>query len=387
MLTGIEEAHCNVAIQAALLANFHLGEHPATELLLPAEGKADTLTLDAIPENEIGQAILGFQPETIFLTEETSQWRKMSIPSDIALQPVIFASDPMDGSDLLASFLAKLEPSLQKRKFREVITHPEVMEQWQEHVGKTAKATDISGVTCGVSAVRKGVPFVSVIVNYMTQHLFVATRAGNVMLGTTNSPLPRSMTLSDVLSEGEPVRFNFRREWNNPESYDNYRKFVTYLDKPIYLENLQKMGAFIGELQEHSIRGIPWGPSRVLYLSHLYREHDVGFIMANGEKITEWIHWLPYIAGAQREGQPLRLFELFSENPKTRGGILMATSAPYSVFVQEGRESRHVIDIAKVRDYPTPNHYRSTLLMTFWANEWAVGAMRRHGYREIKFSI
>ena len=39
----------------------------------------------------------------------------------------------------------------------------------------------------------------------------------------------------------------------------------------------------------------PGGPSRILYLSNIQpKSHRLGFILANGEKISEWIHWLAF---------------------------------------------------------------------------------------------
>jgi len=65
----------------------------------------------------------------------------------------------------------------------------------------------------------------------------------------------------------------------------------------------------------------------------------------------------------------------------------MATSPDYSIFVPDMEKDGHLIDLAKIRDYTNPSRYRSTLLITFRGNEWAISTMRRHGYRELKFSL
>lgn len=391
-MTIIDRVYCDVAIKAALRANLHLGERAAEELLLPAtlyteEIKGDTLFLDAIPEIEISRQIEEFDPSITFFTEEKiSKERKLEIPQDIVLQPVVFVSDPMDGSAILKEFLENLKPPQKNLKFKDLISQEEIREQWEKHA---SKQEILSGTHCGISVVKKGVPFVSVIINYITQYLFVSCELGNKMLRRSDPASAfESITLEQVFKEGEDILFNFKRRWDDS---DNYNKFVTYLGKSGgYKENLENARIFLSDLSDpraYLIPGIPWGPSRILYLSNLYEENPVGFIMANGEKITEWIHWLPYIEGARREGFPLQIFEIFFERPWTRDGILMATSRAYSIFVPDMKKERDLIDLAKIKDYPIPSRYRSTLLITFHENDRTIANMRLHGYRQLKFSF
>jgi len=144
-VTGIDRAYCDVAIRAALGANFLLGEYTVGELLIPARiGKDDTLSLDAIPEIEISRQVWEFDPGIIFLTEETGPERKSEIPQDIVLQPVVFVCDTMDGSHILKEFLEELEEPQKKLRFKELISQAEIIEKWEEYAGKPAV---ISGTT------------------------------------------------------------------------------------------------------------------------------------------------------------------------------------------------------------------------------------------------
>jgi len=110
----------------------------------------------------------------------------------------------------------------------------------------------------------------------------------------------------------------------------------------------------------------------------------MGFILANGEKITEWLHWLPHIIFA-REGQEkmLRLFEISHERPLTKEGILMATSPSYSVFQQF--DGITAVDVNFLKRIPNPSRYRSTLMVALRGNEWVNHLMEQLCYRELVF--
>jgi len=134
--------------------------------------------------------------------------------------------------------------------------------------------------------------------------------------------------------------------------------------------------------------GKPGGPSRILYLSSLQpRSVPIGFILANGEKIGEWIHWLAFIQFARSqtdESQPaLTLYEIFQERPWTKEGVLMSTPPNYSVFREYG--SRLYIDTSWLLRMPNPSRLRSTLIVAPFDNRWAIRASSQSGYRPIIF--
>jgi hypothetical protein len=75
-MIGIEEAYCNVCIQAVLAGFQALSQiHVATDALRPANmyGKVDTLGIDAVPEIRIGTELSRFDQYAVLITEEIGQ--------------------------------------------------------------------------------------------------------------------------------------------------------------------------------------------------------------------------------------------------------------------------------------------------------------------------
>ena len=132
----------------------------------------------------------------------------------------------------------------------------------------------------------------------------------------------------------------------------------------------------------------PGGPARALYLSELQNGHSpVGFILANGEKIGEWIHWLAFAKYARNHegGKALKVFEISIERPWTKDGILMSTSRPYSIF--RGRDKDAYFDISQLRNFLTPSKFRSMIVVTPYDNDWIIFKMQQHNYREVSSSF
>lgn len=116
----------------------------------------------------------------------------------------------------------------------------------------------------------------------------------------------------------------------------------------------------------------------------------MGFVLANGEKIGEWIHWIPFVRFGKAEGgtmqSALALYEIHQERPWTKDGILMATTPPYSIFTHENDNGdTFVIDVDRLRSFANPSRVRSTILVASTSNSWAVTVMERHVYRRIEF--
>ena len=130
----------------------------------------------------------------------------------------------------------------------------------------------------------------------------------------------------------------------------------------------------------------PGGPSRVLYLSSLQpKDVPIGFILANGEKIGEWIHWLAFVRFSFFRGaRALTLYEIYHGQPLTKDGVLMSTTPPYSLFQDNNDiDGGMVIDVGQLARFPNPSLFRSTLLFTTIGNQWARRTMVEHRYREI----
>jgi len=131
------------------------------------------------------------------------------------------------------------------------------------------------------------------------------------------------------------------------------------------------------------------GPLRILYLSVCsIPDQAVGFIVANGEKIGEWIHWLPFVRFARRQddsgSKALRIFEVAQEQSLMRDGYLMMPSPAYSIFRDIGA-GKVIIDVERLRHLDNPSKYRATFLVTPSTNRYAIGQAQQYGYRELEF--
>lgn len=388
-MTGIDRFYINAAVRALMSANHLFLEATIEELLLrnPNFGKRDTLGIDAIPEIGIREHIGIADPDILFLTEETGNQIEKEIYQEICLQPVVFISDPTDGSFYLKNLFMELSDTQKKCKFKQIRSQPDMIERWERDAGKPAI---VSGATTSLSGVKKGIPFFSCAVNYITQDLLISCELGIKRLSIAEIPSSelRRLDLEAIFSKGENIYFNFTRE--SKESQYNQR-FSAFVGKgegsKAYQENLRSTAIFLSDPEQYLAKEAPVGPTRILYLSSLYKEDPMGFILANGEKITEWIHWLPYVAATRRESSHLRIFEISFERPWTKDEILMATSPAYSAFVNDEQGDCCRLNLMKIKDYPNPARYRSTILVTYAENEWALVTMKRQNYRELKFSF
>jgi len=173
-----------------------------------------------------------------------------------------------------------------------------------------------------------------------------------------------------------------------------HKRFVTFVGKPErgYPENLRDSNLLAeNEIKTHNYYEQTGGPTRILYLTELQPViTPVGFIVSNGEKIGEWMHWLPFVRFSNQPGdqgeKALRVFEISQDKTLMRDGYLLAPSSVYSIF-QEIASVHHqvTIDIDRLQKLPNPSKYRATLLITPSTNRWAVQRVEQHGYREIAF--
>ncbi|MCH7605181.1 hypothetical protein IID24_04315 [Patescibacteria group bacterium] len=376
---GIEAAYCNAGIQAALFSAQNVLEARVEDLVefTRGYGKGDTLGMDAIPEQVIHARLVKFNPRIRLITEELGKdWKDSDLPSP----PVVCISDPTDRSAFLKDFLERLGLEARNRKFKDILSEEGMSQKWEREC-KGGPAL-ISGATTAITGIREGNPFFNVTVNYITQHIFVACQAGVRMfkINSWRTSDLEQITLELILQQGEKITFTKEA----PKEFDDSMRYYTFLGKSGYPENLEKAKIFLSGGDENLIYGEPGGPTRILYLSSLYEESPVGFILANGEKISEWIHWLPYVAASIQDGSPLRVFEIAFEEPLMRNGLLMATSPEYSIFSIDNTGTCR-INIAKIRDFPNPSQYRATLVIAPENNEWIATRMEGHGYRRLTF--
>jgi hypothetical protein len=388
-MLGCEKAYGNAAIQALLNADRNLMEATVEDALRisPRYGKPDTLGLDAIPEISIATQVEAYDQHAILVTEERNDWPgySTSVPTDPLSFRTFYVSDPTDRSADFAKFLEGVADK--KMRVLDVVNAADAKERWES---KSSSPVSVAGPYSAITCIRRGVPVLTVLANYLTQELFLACTAGVFVAPIDYQKTPlESITIESVCATGRRIEFGAR-----PDSYQKLKKFVTFLGaegKAGYLENFKDSKLMEPEdLEKNIFYRQPGGPSRILYLSKLLAPgQDVGFILANGEKITEWIHWFPFIRfarSANDSGEPiLHAYEVWHPRPHTKEGILMSTSPNYSVF-RETPDGNMVIDVSVFQRFNNPSKIRSTLLVCLNSNDWAQQVVQRHGYRRIKFS-
>jgi hypothetical protein len=140
----------------------------------------------------------------------------------------------------------------------------------------------------------------------------------------------------------------------------------------------------------------PGGPSRILYLSSLNRTEacgeGVGFILSNGEKIGEWVHWFPFVRFGQVIGEEhrdaLRAYELSYERPWTREGMPLATSPEFSILQCVNDDpDKVIIDIDRLERMRRPSTCRATLLIVTVDNSTIANIADVRGFRRIRFKV
>ena len=284
-----------------------------------------------------------------------------------------------------------INASLEDRKslatVADAVAHEKARSRWERKYGAPAS---ITGASSAITCVRRGLPICSVVLNYITQHLAVACSSGIYWLDLKRSAngKPRRGEVDVEYLRDNAERISFPQEVQERDR----RRFVTFLGKEGYKPNFADSELVRPEEWKECLHyRFPGGPSRILYLSDLQTgRRPVGFIVANGEKIGEWIHWLTFVrfATMPRDAREsaLHVFEISQERPWTRDGILMATSPVYSIFrVVDGKTGRMVIDIDRLQAFPNPSKYRSTLLVAPATNDWAMQLVQVHGRRPIQF--
>lgn len=385
---NIEEVHCGAVIHAVIQANLQLMDATVEEALQSiAYGKTDTLGLDGIPESAISNSLRNFDRGAVLITEEIGSIGALNLQARHKhYPPTFYLSDPTDRSAQLHTFLSGQAPN---RKVGEVIRESAIISSWEQAFGGPAA---ITGATSAITSIRYGVPIATAIVNFVTQELYVADRFGvySLDLPPFNNLDPNEITPEFVRSNGRLILF--RSFEQTGAGMDRMRYFVTFLGKTGYQENFSDSDLIRPDDTKKYLRyERPGGPSRALYLSTLQpREQPVGFVLANGEKIGEWIHWIPFVRFGKTDGQPtrhaLKLYEIHQERPWTKDGILMSTPPPYSIFTAAEDEAKMVIDLDKLRWFSDPSRIRSTLLVAPNTNTWAITVMERHLYREVDFA-
>jgi len=382
---GIEKSYCNALIEALVQANQALLETPVEEAIdasyVPHKG--DTLGIDQVPENTIASVLTDFDQYAVLITEERGEdanpLARHSILS-IRGPRTFFVCDPCDRSKQFCAFLKSKKRG--QKWVHDVLSMESAVKDWERKYGGPA---NITGANAAITCVRRGLPICSVLLNYITQEIVVACSAG-IFLSTINALNTKTCrTTLDHFDKKQHLVF--------PDAIRSRSKhFVTFVGKPErgYPQNLAMTRlAKEDDLKDNLHFKLPGGPTRILYLSSQQSaDKAIGFVLANGEKIGEWIHWLPFIRYANREedrgSTTLRLFEITQDESELRDRYLMTPSEPYSVFKQISGD-RVVINVDKLGDFDNPSKYRATLLVASATNDWAIGRAQQYGYRPLIF--
>jgi len=377
-IKGIDEFYCNIIVSSLLEAYELVKQTSIMELLKESEyGKSDTIRFDSFPETSIKRDLAEADPDLILITEEQDDAQdKIKNWHSRDVGPVVCIGDPTDRSWHLENFFGGLGKEQQKKKFCSW-KNEEGIKEWEDFAGGEAM---VSGGVSALTVIRKGIPICSAIINYITGDLYVACEKGRRFLNIAKLPYSdfKWITLEKVFNDGEVINFSFKRDWE----FEDYKRFVSYAGKEQYKKHLNNCQIFLEDPQEKIVYKNPGGPTRILYLSDLW-DSRVGFILANGEKIIEWIHWIPFIAS----GSEFRVFEIFFENAWTKYGILTATSRAYSIFEYSSEKNSYLLNIQKIKDHPFPARYRSTLLVAPKENRFISSIMETNEYTELKFKF
>lgn len=323
-------------------------------------GKSDTYGLDAIPEEAIKMEVENYDHDIVLVTEETGKMYS----GELGLEPTqtVLICDPTDRSVKMREFLQKRIEDVPDAGHMSVSdAFDKFRKRWIDEFGNPA----ISGAAASITAIRDARILFNVMVNYVTGDLFISDSVGTHQrkIGKKHS---------------QEITFSSERRKSS--------KFMTFLGKKGYTENLQKCN--LGLKSQDCIDHWTGGPLRIVDLSSIGNT-DVSFIMSNGEKVCEWIGWLSWVKyardPAQGDERALRAFRLFFESPRTRELVLVAPGPHYSIFSEGDGETR--VNLDRMFQLADPSHYRETILITPRKNVAAISRVRSLGKYQVELRL
>lgn len=338
-MKGAAKDLMNMCIGALASAYSDINGMKAGYAVNPVDGgKSDTYRLDQATEECIKHWVDDYDPNIVLVTEETGKMYH----GERGMEPTqtVLIADPTDRSIKLKEFLdARIDDDIEQRDryVRDILR--DGMNIWERELGCAA----LSGATGSITAIRGRRILFSVMVNYVTGHMFVSCPLGN-----------RCGEIKTPFDDYENVEFPQYREGG---------KFATFLGKKGYAENLEQSQLGLSS-QDCADEWAP-GPARILQLSNLNPSDDVGFILSNGEKIGEWIGWLSWVKYArdrkETDERSMTAHRVFFECPRTKEHVLVAPAPHYSIFRDEGPETR--INLDMMFQLEDPSHYRETMVI------------------------
>lgn len=384
-MKGLSEARCDATIHALQEAGGRISNTTVNEAIgFSRYGKPDTLKLDSSPEIAIATALEHFNPRSVLITEELGTKKQDSIflYRDPASQPVLYICDPTDRSKFLVDFLKSYQTKDGNTEIGDILKREEVIKKWEKIASGPAS---ITGATTAITCLVHGIISFSVIFNYITREFFLACSGGMYQYSIAGQEREdKPVTTKEIIDNGTPITFPSIKTLTNDRKAR--KRYVTFLGKSGYQENFDASMIFMDQENTSLHYSNPGGPSRILYLSSIQpQEEPIGFIVANGEKIGEWIHWLAFVRFAVARGErSLVVYEIAHDKPIIKDGVLMTTPPAYSIFQDnEGAEEGMLIDASVLKRFPNACRFRSTLLVTTAGNGWTNDIMQQHQYRRI----
>jgi transcriptional regulator with XRE-family HTH domain len=340
MMPGIEIGYLNAALSALGAARTALLAQAPPTSLLPGAGKDDAKFFDAVAEHAIAQMLLGFNNRCAIITEEAGLIGSPSHASNVS-----YLIDPFDRSRPFVTAIKKYATSDNglHRTLADVVEDPAFVMQSLE--------APFGSITC----VRDGELTFNAMLNYTSGTVYVACRD---FIGYGNiAECPDAQTLAD-----RGVRIGFQ-----PRSGQSYVCFTgdPLKDEESSLGNSEHSRKYQNVLKnlhlqgEHNIGPTnPGGPARVLYLSDFHDDIQPSFILANGEKLFEFLGWMAFAVHSQQ----LAVFELYSDVFEGRNLILHAPPPNYSAFTVQPGSFR--LDIERILRLSPVGHYRGAVAIT-----------------------
>ena len=375
-MLGIERQFLRECVEALCNARNALLELTCEEAISRSKfGKGDTLYLDAAPELAIIKALCEeFDKYLPLITEEVGSSDKLRGIEHEA----VFFSDPMDRSKILAQFLLG-----RNGKLAAVFSDEETVDDWENRFGGNI---ELSGPYGSITAIRHNNILFNVMINYITGTIYVASDAnlGKISMSDIyeNGDEPILKRTGYIINNFKPISFG--------KSLKDPKKFVTFCEGSKYEDNLISSGIFekcdLEEMfSEHVVLKNPGGPARILYLQS---PPACSFILANGEKIGEWLGWLAYV---KYSAGKLRAYEISFDKTWTRDQILMAPGPAYSILVNDILEDKGLpyanvqVNMLKLQFLDNPSRYRSTLLICPETNREIIMKMSIQKRVELRF--
>ncbi len=382
-MKGVEKDLLEISVKALRKAYEEIGDlrvDYAAEKV--GAGKFDTYGLDSIPEEVIKHEVSGYDSNIVLVTEETGKMYH----GERGLEPTqsVLICDPTDRSIKMREFLRglmKKYPDYSKKYVHEIFDND--VDFWKKgidisvegkgskkiHLGLGPGSPSVTGASSSITAIKDRRILFNVMVNYVTGELFVADS-----LGTTKCLISDYGKCDNM----KTVKFSSDKRQGG--------KFVTFLEKSGYPENLEKCN--LGLDPKNCIDTWSGGPLRILRMSDI-DDQNVSFILSNGEKVCEWIGWLAWVKHAkdpvQSDEHAMEAYRLFFESPRTKELVLVAPAPHYSIFTAEDGKTK--VNLERMFQLKDPSHYRETILITSRHNVGEISRVRSLGkyYEEMIF--